>query len=325
MKSRGSSVLGWMRRRAAWPRVSSVVHSLLRDGRQLFILADANLDQLDPRTPLCLAQANRAFLPLLENWLTRMCQLGVENLLVTALDREVFLFAKRQGVSTIYCPSCGTRRIHRMKTRVVEHFLARGFDVVLSDVDAVWLKNCLDYLQAPELERYDALFSIEYGYPKPLEQAWGFVLCPGFYFIRSRAATRELLGAWVDAQRRRPNSHDQHALNYLLYEAGISWRVVQSRPLSDTGIAASAVQIYSEAMIEGAFSMGGHHYSVGALPLLQFRRGVFHAETEPYMAHIGSGPDVAAKIARLKEHEPPAWFLPTTDCYRASVRPPAGR
>ena len=288
--------------------IAYLYHRLRQDEADLKYKAEVGLERLDKRLPLCLTVANKLYVPLLENWLTRMQQLEVHNLVVAAADSFTFDFLKSRGVSAVLFPCAGERKIHRLKTRLSQYFLNLDYDIILSDIDAVWIKDCIPFL-CSENRDYEILVSIEYGYPPEIERAWGFSLCSGFYFIRSNLATKVFMNHWVSSQRLSLNSHDQKALNHLVYSLDAEWNFESKVPLTETGYGYYPHQVYSRQIISANLEIEDRKILIGALPLLKFHRGVSRQSETPYMVHIGSGSNVEKKISRMKENQPSAWFL----------------
>lgn len=93
---------------------------------------------------------------MLMNFVCNLRSLGIDNLLVGAFDEDLYRFAhehdvavykampQEQGLDTNMKCEFGTGCFHRvtkMKSRAVLHILKRGYDVLWTDTDVVWLNN----------------------------------------------------------------------------------------------------------------------------------------------------------------------------------------
>lgn len=176
--------------------------------------------------------ANDAYRPVLQNWMAAMQRIGIRNYMVVALDRKLFCYLEARGVRTLYrpCePALGELWIHRLN--VISELLERGHDVIHSDADAVWLKNPLPYLDALP---HDMLFSQGTVWPPDVQEQWGFVLCCGFFMLRSNVRTRSFVRKLKARVRR--DRDDQISCNRLLCETGTRWEEArQPYPLTFRG------------------------------------------------------------------------------------------
>lgn len=103
---------------------------------------------------------------------------------------------------------------------VIESYLNKGFNVIHTDLDAFWLKNPLELI---DYNRYDLAISIGHGMPLRLAKIWGFVMCCGFFVLRSNKATLDLIKSWKDSAEEF-DYDDQVALNSLMENAGVQWK-----------------------------------------------------------------------------------------------------
>jgi hypothetical protein len=115
-----------------------------------------------------------------------------------------------------------------LKLPVVRFLLAQGCDVVLSDVDALWLQDPLPHCRGLA----DIAFQRACYFPASLVQAWGLTVCSGFVYWRSAPGTIAFLDSCVNESRQIQD--DQIALNLALVEADAVW------PHLELGTGASA-------------------------------------------------------------------------------------
>ncbi|MCB0324435.1 MAG: hypothetical protein KDD69_12720 [Bdellovibrionales bacterium] len=182
--------------------------------------------------PVCVIVSNRQYLPLTENWLAGFMRFGTKNLYIAAVDRYTFATLSARGFCTELWEVRGLRQIFAVKIRAVAKLLHAGFDVLLSDVDAIWLKDCATLLSHPDYRAYDALFSQSMSYPAAALERWGLALCSGFFLLRTNRRTLAFVDQWlqllVDERRT-----EQDALNCLLLRQHLQWQFEDVHLFSD--------------------------------------------------------------------------------------------
>lgn len=244
---------------------------------------------IEERGTLVVVFADSKYQAVLDRWLAAIDALGVRNHVVIALDQPLFEALSRRGLAVLHrpCPEeLGSLWIHR--THVLLEILEAGFDVVHSDADAIWRKNPLeDYIYD---KGFDLIFSPGTYWPLDAHRRWGFVLCCGFYYVRSNEATlvffRELAGAV------RIELDDQVCVNRLLLNRGLEWRMQDSYELVVDG---RQVKCYSRPT-EG--DAGG--LKVCVLPHAQFQR-LPACEDHLYIQHWLSKKTAESKLEVLDQ------------------------
>ena len=242
-------------------------------------------------TPFPLVIASGTFLPLLENWLVHAVAAGVELSLVIALDDEAGRFRHtgcvvvQSGVGGAFADLC----IHRL--RICAYLAELGADFISSDVDAVWLSDprplCFG---AP---RRDVLFSQGTYHPKPAYNAWGFVLCAGFFAVRGGPASAHFLNTVLD--RAWPGSDDQEPINLALLESGVRWDSGADKGYQ-LGFAGRQMRCF-RSVLEGSNERLGMR--IGLIPHHFVQRAPAE-ETAAIIKHLGSPRDPSAKVSVLR-------------------------
>lgn len=174
-----------------------------------------------------------------------------------------------------------------LKFAAAARFLAEGEDCIFSDVDAIWLRDPM-----PWIEGQDADFAFQpASFPMENKRRWGFSVCTGFFYIRPAPATEALVKMTVDGF----DGSDQRTLNRcLLHTLDVTW---EKRP------------IMWEHGAESGWSkpIRGHCASSGlkllALPHSYFQRHCTTAADVGHavICHPNSEKDEAAKISILTE------------------------
>lgn len=125
------------------------------------------------------------------------------------------------------------------RMEVVSNYLSSGTDLVLTDADALWLKDPFVSLQKM-VDTSDIVASRGW-WPWPLFHEWGACVCMGFVYIKATTFSRDLLSnvaailhtqaaeyAYQLEQGSVSNTtvkpDDQLAINYLLYKWNITWQ-----------------------------------------------------------------------------------------------------
>ncbi len=163
--------------------------------------------------------ANYNYLPVLENWLAAMKKIDVKNYLIISLDEKLHHHLGEQNINSLLRPcelDLGKLWIHRVD--VILELMEKGYDIIHSDADAVWLKDPQPYLQKLP---HDMIFSQGTIWPPDVQEKWGFVLCCGFFFLRSNPQTLQFIKEL--AQRVREDKDDQVSCNRLLLEKNVIW------------------------------------------------------------------------------------------------------
>jgi Nucleotide-diphospho-sugar transferase len=171
--------------------------------------------------PLTVTFADSSYLPLLEIWLPRLRQLGVDRIKVFCLDSAAFAWCESQQIAPVQIPWAGDLSdLWVQRIPVFNELLSAGEQFIHSDLDAIWLKNPLHSGSACRLDD-DLIFSQGTVWPADVHALWGFVLCCGWFWAKPTPATRAFfraLQAHVQV-----TGDDQISVNRLLVNAGARW------------------------------------------------------------------------------------------------------
>ncbi|EPS61907.1 hypothetical protein M569_12886, partial [Genlisea aurea] len=100
---------------------------------------------------------NLAFMDFILNWVKHLTDMGIDNLIVGALDSKVLKALYWKGIPVFDMDiqldsddfGWGTQKFNKMgreKVSLINALLPFGFEILMSDSDTVWLKNPLPYL-----------------------------------------------------------------------------------------------------------------------------------------------------------------------------------
>ena len=119
--------------------------------------------------------ANDGMYDFVVNWCEHADEIGITNYLVGAMDESLYGRLRKIGVNAWLMGSknidddevakdfgWGSKNFHKMgrdKIRLVHELTKTGFDVIVTDVDAVWLRDPFPFLR--RYPKADALVSID--------------------------------------------------------------------------------------------------------------------------------------------------------------------
>ncbi len=224
------------------------------------------------------------YFSMFEIWYRYFRKCGGTNLLVVALDPVVYRKLREMDVPVYLLPvfnfQAGIRDILWYETvRFRQRLIDMGVDYLHSDIDAFWLENPLGKVRTLKA---DIVASIGYGTPQYVVDDWGFVMCLGFYMMRSNAHTRKLYPSYIKYTR--TCGHDQNGLNTLLWEQGTSWRPAP------------------EGMLEGRCERLGLSLVVVPDQMISRQESAYVGEIKPLVVHpLLEGKSMVSKMEQLKK------------------------
>lgn len=169
--------------------------------------------------PLILVFANYQYLLVLENWLAAVNRISVDNFLIVSLDEQLHHYLEEKMINSIFRPcELNLRKLWIHRVDVILELMEDGYDVIHSDADAVWLKDPQPFLTVLS---HDMFFSQGTVWPQDVYEKWNFVLCCGFFYMRSNQKTLKFIKEL--AARVRVDKDDQVSCNRMLHEKGITW------------------------------------------------------------------------------------------------------
>ena len=146
-----------------------------------------------------LVLANHAYQDVLLNWLISAMVVAkppIENILVVALDKQLYELLQKRQVPSIFVPSSSILNMKHSFSRYFEIVMMirlgfmrlinrLGFDCAMYDIDAVILKNPQPLY---DKDKSDIIGS-RGGFPKQLMTKWQVTICIGAVFICSNTRT----------------------------------------------------------------------------------------------------------------------------------------
>jgi hypothetical protein len=218
---------------------------------------------------VAMAFASKDYIGVAEKWIEATRRCGVENFFILTVDAETEQRLNALGVATVrftanagnVSPSYRTRTgfsafatsIITLKYTIIAELVRNGFDVLFSDLDAIWCADPWPYLP----KDVDLCFQRIMAHPQAFAQCWGFAACSGFMFIRSSPATENLMRACIAAQAE--IVCDQTALNLGLWRSQPQWNFLPQYQAQLERLGSRLLPFFSQnagLTIEGSFADG---------------------------------------------------------------------
>lgn len=191
-------------------------------GEELMAAASRAAKASDDGSSIVVVTASRDYAAVLTNWMVAMERLSLRNFVVVCFDSYVQSILERRGAKT--CVRCqlgavGVSRERRHKqiwTVRVEMLalLVDKYNVTLSDLDAIWLRDAHPFLHSADIVASRGSF------PPWASQLWGAAACMGL--IRFNAGSKDFVRTMFYRQVQ-ANGDDQFALNLALKNDGLRW------------------------------------------------------------------------------------------------------
>jgi hypothetical protein len=220
--------------RFAWPPALESVRSPLWDlgsvmdlARLSKVAADTCCDQ-----EISFAIISREYLRTGLNWIAARRRLDSNNFLIIAGDRYTADTLDRQAIPNILAEIDESEFDTSFKSSTgfsakgiavsafkfpVSCFLVKcGYSVVLSDADALWLRDPMPYLRSA-----DIAFQRISVHPRAITSLWGFGACGGFISFRSSRGTVAFLERCIEENRQLFD--DQVVMNLTLLAGDPHW------------------------------------------------------------------------------------------------------
>lgn len=246
---------------------------------------------------------NYAFMDFILTWVKHLTDLGVENLLVGAMDTKLLEALYWKGVPVFDMGShmstidvgWGSPTFHKMgreKVILIDSMLPFGYELLMCDTDMVWLKNPLPYLaRYPEA---DVLTSTDQVTPTVTDdrldmwQQVGGAYNIGIFHWRPTDSAKKLAKEWKDMLLADDKIWDQNGFNDLVHrQLGPSVDV-------ENGLVYAYDGSLKLGLLPASIFCSGHTYFVQAM-YQQLR-------LEPYAVHTTfQYAGTAGKRHRLRE------------------------
>jgi hypothetical protein len=242
------------------------------------------------------------YFPIFLNWLHqyyRFCP-NTEFLFFVCFDKEVAAKLEKYHLAcnyTHYIPTVGGhQRIWLIRGLVVRKLITAGYDVLLADSDALWLRNPFSVLsQFPTAD----IIASRASYPEDIYERLGATVCMGFVYFQSNVGTIALWSAVTDELTKHRQPDDQRIFNHVLMKMGLYFSRklnYKTNKVHDIGSIETKTYVYNVTMLSHAL----------------FRRvcdiNFKNATRNSIVAHCStSGKDLATKMQAEKNFN--LWYL----------------
>ena len=138
-------------------------------------------------------------------------------------DASVRIFATL-GIRCVPLDSLQFDSIHDLwKTRIraLSCLVTEGYDVIMSDADALWLRDPMDYFNLPEV-RNSSVVASRGNHPRSISNRWGASMCLGFILFRATGPGMVTLQKYIETLVLQITD-DQIATNKAVNRFGITW------------------------------------------------------------------------------------------------------
>ncbi|MCB1442069.1 MAG: hypothetical protein KDJ72_03525 [Methyloceanibacter sp.] len=232
--------------------------------------------------------ANRDYRMLLRHWLVTAAHAGCRKPIVFCLDREAKELCQEAGVEHHLFPFTGDRLgFWRHRVAILRKILDLGYSPLVSDIDAIWLRDPVPYIAG---QPQDAIFSPGSIFPEEAHSVWGNVLCAGPCLLRPTPAVLTFLDqVWPHLR----TQDDQAAINRQLLTLGLEFEPADLYPMPFRG----RDVLQSRDTRTGTVG----DLSVALLPNRLFQRLQEPGEPEPLVIHPVSPKVEDTKIAHFRE------------------------
>lgn len=161
-----------------------------------------------------------------ENFIIHMEKVSVLNrgdLFVLCLDDKTMKALGRLGVTCVPLEGFrGHKDIWTVRVKVLSCLIEAGHNVLLSDSDALWLKDPMQDIFLSHATAGSEVISQRGSFPSNFGHRWGATICMGFAFFRARSRG---ISTFLDKfyETVLVKGDDQVAVNHALSDLGIEW------------------------------------------------------------------------------------------------------
>ena len=126
------------------------------------------------------------------NWALYLHRHGIENYTIYSLDQDIYDYLVENEINTELLPldifEGGDHLWNwRKRLKLIFKLLNEGINVLHSDLDAIWLKNPLIFIE----KDYDIVASTG-TFPQNIYEKIGYTLCMGWIYYKSSTIVKQL-------------------------------------------------------------------------------------------------------------------------------------
>lgn len=169
-----------------------------------------------------------AYFPVFLNWLIYFrlqCPDSLHVLHIICLDQSIEEKLPQYGLKCSlvhYLPNdrWAYNRLWQTRAQVTKQLIDSGYDVLLSDSDALWLRNPF-----PDLDQLTSshIIGTRAKFPEAVHGRIGSAICMGFIYIKSFPIVSNFWGDFIATLVRMKNPDDQRIFNELVFRKGLKF------------------------------------------------------------------------------------------------------
>ena len=178
-----------------------------------------------------IAFGNSRYKRIAHNWALYLYHHGIDNYIVYSLDRDIYDYLHENKINTELLPMDmfqGEKYDWRGRVKFIANLLNEGVDVLHSDLDAIWLKTPLKFIE----NDYDIVASTG-TYPIDIFQRVGYTLCMGWIYYKSSTVVKGLLKT-ILGQSNSVSFDDQVEFNREIFNNENKWKNLKLKTLDES-------------------------------------------------------------------------------------------
>lgn len=239
--------------------------------------------------PLILMFGNMAYRETIMNQMVGFHTLNITNYAVICMDDELNQYMQSIGRPCQSAIGSGLPFMREIRLKLIDNMLKDGTGVLLTDADAIWMKNPMDFLKGADMVMQRGTFPIH------VFAKLGATACMGFAYFAGNPTVSdffhtEILKRYYDTKN---GTSDQQPLNNALMDNGIHF----DKRLANQG---------SRKIDSGIVPAKGNRRELHVDFLDDHRfprkcetRGAINADT--YVAHCLTSKNGKSKISKSKD------------------------
>jgi hypothetical protein len=166
---------------------------------------------------LTISFVNQDYIELAKNWLNSVNESGYKGeIRIYALDSATVKYFPKSIVEPVTTIIHNLDALWRFRVEVFRSLFFSKTSFVHSDVDAIWIKNPIHYMQDIHTP---LIFSQGTIHPPTVFDKFNFVFCCGFFYVSGSTMDKNLaecIAKWTDSQEIHENYDDQTSINEIL-------------------------------------------------------------------------------------------------------------
>lgn len=178
-----------------------------------------------------IAFGNSRYKRIAHNWVLYLQKHGIANYTIYSLDQDIYDYLVENEINTELLPldifEDGDHLWNwRERLKFIFKLLNEGINVLHSDLDAIWLKNPLIFIE----KDYDIVASTG-TFPQNIYEKIGCTLCMGWIYYKSSTIIKELFQDILD-KNTHDNFDDQIEFNHEIFNG--KWQNLKLKTLDQS-------------------------------------------------------------------------------------------